>query len=101
MMWWDEKLLEVIKQSNVRIIGSARYMDDVRVWLRSVRLGWRWQEGRLTYMRNWRLEEEDAGMTSLQKTSQVLEGMMNSICSWLNLTMEHEEMFGGVLPTLD
>ena len=29
MMWWDEKLLDVIKQSNVKIIGSARYMDDV------------------------------------------------------------------------
>ena len=26
---------------------------------------------------------------------------MNSICSWLRLTMEHEEMFDGVLPTLD
>ena len=40
-------------------------------------------------------------MSILQNTSEVLEGMMNNICYWLKLTMEHEEMFGGVLPTLD
>ena len=56
MMWWDERFLEVIRESNVKIIGSARYMDDVRVWLRSIRLGWRWQEGRLVYKNAWRLE---------------------------------------------
>ena len=43
--------------------------------------------------------------TTLQKLladgKQTLKGMMNSICSWLELTMENEEMFGGVLPTLD
>ena len=27
-------------------------------------------------------------MTGLQKTMEVLEGMMNSICDWLNFTME-------------
>ena len=42
-----------------------------------------------------------AGMTNLQKTSEILEGIINSVCTWLKLTMEHEEMFGGVLPTLD
>ena len=36
-------------------------------------------------------------VTLLQKTSEILEGAMNSICSWLRLTMEHEEMFGGVV----
>ena len=75
--------MEVVRQLDVKIIGSARYMDDVRVWLRSIRLGWKWQEGKLFYKSAWRLEEEKAGMTSLQKTSRVLEGMMNSICSWL------------------
>ena len=40
-------------------------------------------------------------MSHLEKTSEILEGMMNSVCSWLKLTMEHEGMFNGVLPTLD
>ena len=76
-------------------------MDDVRVWLRAIRLGWRWQNGVAQYRKEWRAEEMAAGMTLLQKTSEVLEGAMNSVCSWLRLTMEHEEMFNGVLPTLD
>ena len=53
------------------------------------------------YKNAWRLEEERDGMTILAKTTQVLERIMNSICSWLELTMETEEMFNGVLPTLD
>ena len=40
-------------------------------------------------------------MTATTKAAQCLEGMMNSICGWLKLTMETEEMFSGRLPTLD
>ena len=40
-------------------------------------------------------------MTSLQKTLEIMEGMMNSICDWLNFTMESVDDFGGKLPTLD
>ena len=35
MLWWDQEFLDVVKRSNVKI------MDDVRVWLRSIRLRWR------------------------------------------------------------
>ena len=102
MMWWDQEFLEVVKKSNLTILGGARYMDDVRVWLAAVRLGWRWVNGRLAYKRAWMLEEKEMGMTGLCKTTEVLQGMMNSICSWLVLTMETEEMFRDKkLPTLD
>ena len=57
--------------------------------------------GQLVYKSSWRMEEVAAGLTILQKISEVLQGIMNSICSWLTLTMEHEEMFAGKLPTLD
>ena len=40
-------------------------------------------------------------LTPLQKTTQILEELMNSICGWLVLTMETEDMFQGKLPTLD
>ena len=49
MIWWDQKFLEVVKKNNLQIIDSARYMDDVRVWLRAIRLGWRWLDGQLVY----------------------------------------------------
>ena len=40
-------------------------------------------------------------MTGLAKTMEILRMIMNSICSFLNLTMESEVDFGGVLPSLD
>ena len=101
MLWWDKKFLEVIETANMKVVDCARYMDDVRVFLRAVRLGWRWTDGQLRYKRAWRLEEEREGMSLLAKTTEILEKLMNSICDWLVLTMETEEMFNGVLPTLD
>ena len=76
-------------------------MDDIRLWLYSIRLGWRWMDGRLQFCSEWRREERESGMTGLQKTMEVMKEMMNSICTWLTFTMESVDDFGGKLPTLD
>ena len=76
-------------------------MDDIRVWLQAIRMGWRLVDGVLTYKRAWMEEERESGMSVLEKTTEILRDIMNSICNWLTLTMENEEMFGGTLPTLD
>ena len=76
-------------------------MDDIRVSLHAVRLGWRVVDGNLEFRSRWRKEEIQAGMTSLQKTTEGLRDIMNGICGWLTLTMEKEDIFDGVLPTLD
>ena len=80
---------------------NARYMDDIRVWMFCIRLGWRWTGEGLKFCIAWRKEERKQGMTGLQKTMQILEGMMNSICDWLNFTMESVDDFGEKIPTLD
>ena len=43
-------------------------MDDVRLWLQSIRLGWRWEDGQLCYRQEWRDEERRNGMTGLDKS---------------------------------
>ena len=101
MMWWDREFLEVIQRSNLAVIDCARYMDDVRIWLRAIRLGWRWVDGCMRFRSSWRMEEKVKGMSGLEKTTEVIESIMNNICNWLKLTMENEDMFDGVLPTLD
>ena len=101
MLWWDDKLIEAMERMNIKTIAGARYMDDIRIWLHSIRLGWRVVDGVLQYRKAWRDEERDSGVTRLQKTTEVLKEIMNGICGWLSLTMETEEMFGGWLPTLD
>ena len=94
-------LVEALETLNIKKVAGARYMDDIRVWLHAIRLGWRWVNGELLYKKEWKIEEMSAGMTPLQKTAEVLKMIMNGICGWLSLTMETEEMFGGWLPTLD
>jgi hypothetical protein len=101
MLWWDDKLVEAMQKMNLSKVVGARYMDDIRVWMHAIRLGWRVVGGEMIYRKEWRMEELLMGMTSLQKTTEILKEIMNGICGWLNLTMETEEMFGGWLPTLD
>ena len=80
--------------------AEARYMDDI--WLWSIRRGWRWTGHALEYYKEWREEDRKKGLTTLQKTTEILSGMMNSICAFLTLTMETADDFpDNRLPTLD
>ena len=102
MPWWDETLVEVMSKANLRISEGVRYMDDIRIWLWSIRMGWRWTGQELVYCGQWRDEDRLKGLTPLQKTTEILSGMMNSICGYLTLTMETGDDFqDGRLPTLD
>ena len=55
----------------------------------------------LVYKVIWRREEIEAGLTLLEKTTEMLKEVMNGICGLLVLTMETEVMFNGTLPILD
>ena len=56
MLWWDDQLLEVMERMNLKVLAGARYMDDIRMWLRAIRLGWRVTNGVLQYKEVWKLE---------------------------------------------
>ena len=101
MMWWDKELITLMANSNLTLVEKARYMDDIRLWMYGIRLGWRWEDNQLCFSMKWRLEERGSGMTVLEKTVEVLSQMMNSVCVFLNLTMETVMDFEGVLPSLD
>ena len=101
MIWWDKQLLELLRLSNITLEEKLRYMDDIRLWCYSIRLGWRWVEGELVFSRSWKQEEEEKGMSGLEKTIEVIRCMMNSVCDFMTLTMESILDFDGVLPTLD
>ena len=52
-------------------------MDDVRLWLHAIRLGWRIVDGVLEFKHKWRKEEIEAGVTNMKKTIGVLQYIMN------------------------
>ena len=68
-------LVILIRKSNLTLVGSVRYMDDVRFWLHVIRPGWRWMVGKLIYKHSWRLEAQGAAMSRLDKTTQILGGI--------------------------
>ena len=79
--------------------AETRYMDDTQLWLWSIRMGWWWTGQALEYCKEWREEDRKKGLTTLQKTTEILSGMMNSNCAFL---METADDFpDNRLPTLD
>ena len=78
------------------------YMDDLRAFLMSLKMGWRWHDGGLCYTESWRLEDEKAGESSTRRTGKILVESMNEILSFLKFTLEIGDDFkDGKLPSLD
>ena len=100
---WDRRLHNVMTNNGLGIEEAARYVDDVRLWLHSIEMGWRWTENKeLEYKEEWRAEELEQRMTATQKTAAVLIDIMNSVSTMLTFTSETAEDFdSGTLPTLD
>ena len=101
MLSWDQKVLELARMNGLTFAENMRYMDDLRVWLFGVSLGWRWINEGVYYCSDWKREEQEAGMTGLQKTVEIFQSMMNQACNFLTMTMDTADDFNGVLPTLD
>ena len=64
MNTWDTRWLEKLKENGIRIKTGIRYMDDIRIFAHAIRAGWRWWDDSLCYCEEWRLEDEESGMSS-------------------------------------
>ena len=100
---WDRRLHNVMTNNGLSIEEGARYVDDVRLWLHAIEMGWRWTEHKkLEFKEEWRAEELEQNITATQKTAAVLIDIMNSVSGMLTFTSETAEDFvSGTLPTLD
>ena len=100
MNMWGKKWLSLMKEWNLDIEEYVRYMDDGRVFIHSIKRGWRWEEGELVWMEEW--EVEDAGVRLKEVTKRVVNKSMQEVLPFLNITTEIGEDFeDGWLPTLD
>ena len=102
MLFWDERLADMLKKNNIVLDDGSRYMDDVRLILDSLKEGWRWTEGGLFFSEGWKTEDEQSSESSTQRTGRILKDMMNSVLGFLRLTIEIADDFDDMkLPTLD
>ena len=79
MMLWDKQFLEKMSRSNITLEEKQRYMDDIRLWCYSIRLGWRWNAGELVFLRSWKHKEEDKRRSGAVKRIEVIRDMMNKL----------------------
>ena len=94
----QEKLVDI---KNPPLL-AFRYLDDIRKKLRSIKLGWRWVEGRMVFSKAWEHEETAAGLTPTKKTATEIKKIYESVHKELKFEMETSEDFGSkTLPTLD
>ena len=99
---WDAKWLDLCASNNIKVRKGKRYMDDIRAFLNSLKMGWRWTDGGLAYTRTWESEDRMSGLSASRRTGNVLLAMMNSVFPFLNFTLELGEDFAdGKLPRLD
>ena len=65
--------------------------------LQALPLCWRWKRGQIRFWSRW--EQEDGGLSELERTSRALHRVMESIFPHLKFKMEHKEMFPGNMRT--
>ena len=49
---------------------GMRYMDDIRILMKAIKEGWRWENGRLKFKKCWQQEELREGISREKKTSR-------------------------------
>ena len=77
-----------------------RYVDDSRAILPPIRAGWRLNNGKLQFCKEW--EQIDKEVSREVRTKEILKETMGGIEDYLEFTVESgEEFCEGWLPTLD
>ena len=93
MVEWDREWMQMMVRLGVSVEEAARYMDDLRVYLHSIKKGWRWSNGELCWQEDWEEEDRLSGKSDLARTCELLRESMNMIFKFLNFTIESGENF--------
>ena len=72
-------MLSLLENINLPPEIAFRYIDDIMTLLRAIKLGWRWENGKMMYKEAWEMEEKEMNMTPMQKTATELKKMYESI----------------------
>ena len=99
---FDKELKVLLDNNKIKVDAIFRYLDDHRNILRALAPGWRWNKGKkkLQFRKKW--VEEDMEISPVERTSRVLNDIMNGVYEDLQWEYEHQEMFpDNTLPTLD
>ena len=102
MIDWDRQWMDMLVKLGVTVENAVRYMDDLREYLQSIKMGWRWKDGELCWTEEWETEDKNSDKSDLARACELLRVSMNMLYRFLNVTIESVEDFvDSRLPTLD
>ena len=102
MKHWDKSWVTLLKREGVCFDLFIRYVDDCRLFLPSLNLGWIWSNGGFVYSRSQAELDEREGVTFVQRTTREITKAMCEMTDFLKFTGEDcSEFEDGTLPTLD
>ena len=97
---FDTKWRRKLEAMRITTWLLGRYMDDGRAFLPPIKPGWRVENDELVFCLRW--AREDAALSAVERTKNVLADSLKNIESYLEFTTETGDDFeGGWLPTLD
>ena len=102
MNHWDTLWIGLLKAEKMTHEEADRYMDDLRVFMLALKMGWRWRENGFYFCKEWEKEDLESGKSTTLRKAENMILAMNSLLKFLKFTMEIAEQFeDGKLPTLD
>ena len=102
MRMYDCSLMQICREEGLVVDLFCRYVDDCRIILPSLNVGWWWVNHTFVYTDKQADKDRLEGLTDQQRTSRELTKMMSSLCYFLRFTAEESSMFScNTLPTLD
>ena len=102
MNHWDTLWTGLLKSERMSHEEADRYMDDLRVFMLALKMGWRWKEDGFYFCKEWEEEDLLSGKSPTLRTAENMILAMSSLLKFLKFTMEIPEQFeDGKLPTLD
>ena len=97
MAVWDICWARIQKACGLKVNIFMRYIDDIRVYLKAIARGWRWNKSKWEYIG---VDEDERNDET--RTKEELKKSFESIFPFLGFTTEAQEDFEtGYLPTLD
>ena len=90
-----------LRDNGVQVHLLKKYVDDVLLVSSLLRLGSRWNNGRIEHSEEWEKEDADAGLSQEKVTLQVFIDVANSQIKFLKFTGEVSEGSDNKIPVLD
>ena len=102
MKQWDKVWVKLLEREGVWFDMFLRYVDDCRLFMPSLNPGWIWSGSKFEFSMKQKIDDEEKGISFVQRTTREITKAMCSLTSFLKFTGEDVSMFpDNTLPTLD